>query len=266
MRTTRRSVRVSSDCARLRTSTQTQKAYRCGQRSTRELAGAMPVWWILERWSGVVKSRTRHVCYRTWLGVGAATLQVACAHVPAPAPHARAPLWFLPSLPCTVPIGTALPPARATDTLSASYAEVRIDAAHAYAARQTPGGYLSGPTPIAPTGRASLWLRDSTARDAVLSALPQMPGLALSTGIAAESIDVRHATWDSAALYDWLHYIMDRPDRPPGVNAYGIDVRGHLMLGLISADSVPALLATLERLGVPCGLVTLSVWGPISVS
>ncbi|MBK6488438.1 MAG: hypothetical protein IPF98_16660 [Gemmatimonadetes bacterium] len=174
-------------------------------------------------------------------------------------------MLFLPAQPCTVPIGTALPPLRATDTLSATFATERIDAARAYAARQMPGGYLSGPTPIGSTGRATVWLRDTTARQAVLSALRQMPGLTQSTTLAADSIDVREADWDSAALYDWLHYIMDRPDRPPGVNAWGIDGRGRIMLGLIDADHVPALVAALERLRVPCGLVTFSV-GTISLS
>lgn len=207
-----------------------------------------------------------HLCCRTSLGMGAATLVMACAHVPPPAPLTRAPLWFLPSQPCTVPLGRALPPVRATDTLSATFATTRIDAARAYAARQLPGGYLSGPTPIATTGRASIWLRDTTARQAVLSAVRQMPGLPLPTGIETDSIDVRPADWDSAALYDWLHYIMDRPDRPPGVNAWGIDLRGRILLGLVDAASVPALVAYLERMSVPCGLVTFSVWGPISVA
>lgn len=207
-----------------------------------------------------------HLYGRTWVGMGAATLLAACAQVRTPTPLARAPLWFLPSQACTVPIGIALPPVRTSDTLSATFARTRIDAARAYAARQLPGGYLSGPTPIATTGRAAIWLRDTTARQAVLSALDEMPGLALPTGLAADAIDARHADWDSAALYDWLHYIMDRPDRPPGVNAWGIDLRGRIMLGLVDADSVPALVAYLERLGVTCGLVTFSVWGPISLA
>lgn len=207
-----------------------------------------------------------HLCARTWLRMGAATLVMACARVQSPATLARAPLWFLPSQPCTIPVGRTLPPVRATDTLSATFAAMRIDAARAYAARQLPGGYLSGPTLVATTGRATIWLRDTTARQAVLFAVRQMPGLAMPTGIAVDSIDVRPADWDSAALYDWLHYLMDRPGRPLGVNAWGIDLRGRILLGVINADSVPALVAFLDRLGVPCGLVTFSVWGPISVA
>ncbi len=91
-----------------------------------------------------------------------------------------------------------------------------------------------------------------------------MPGFQLLSGTTADSIDARHADWDRAALYDWLHHIMDRPG-VPGVNGWGIE-HGYGRLDLIDAESVPALVTYLERLRVPCGLVKFGVYGPFHVT
>ena len=70
-------------------------------------------------------------------------------------------------------------------------------------------------------------------------------------------------------MHRWLalallltHYIVKQGSPTPGVNGWGIDLRHRISLGVASADSVPALRAHLERLGVPCRLVIIENIGP----
>ncbi len=202
----------------------------------------------------------------SYLGIGATVILGACAHRVEPVPQPHPPVDFLPSHACTADIGSELPPARASDTLSLEYAMKHPDAAQAYTARRLRGGYLRGPAPVAAMGRGAIWMRDTSARQQVLGELGRLPGLALLPGVSIDSIEARQADWDGAASYDWLHYLFDRPNGVPGVNAWGIGGDGRIFFGLPDAESVPKLVAALERLGVPCGLVRFSVWGPVVVT
>ena len=93
-----------------------------------------------------------------------------------------------------------------------------------------------------------------------------MPGLEPYPQFPRDSVDVRLVDWDGAALYDWMHYIVKQGSPTPGVNGWGIDLRHRISLGVASADSVPALRAHLERLGVPCRLVIIENIGPVSLA
>ena len=197
-----------------------------------------------------------------WVGV-ALLLTAACGRpVPAPAPVTpRSPVWFHPMTGCEA--RAALPPHRVSDTLSAETARERSDAAKAYAARRLPGGYASGPYP-SPKGRGVLWMQEPQLRDSVLPRLTAMPGLQ-TVELASDSIDVRTVRWDSAALYDWMMYLVQRLPRETKVNGFGVDVQHRVSLMLEDASGVRPLLEGLEELGVPCNLVVFEVVGPISL-
>ena len=93
-----------------------------------------------------------------------------------------------------------------------------------------------------------------------------MPGLEPYPQFPRDSVDVRLIDWAGAALYDWMHYIVKQGSPTPGVKGWGIDLRHRVSLGVASADSVPALRAHLERLGVPCRLVIIENIGPVSLA
>jgi hypothetical protein len=91
-----------------------------------------------------------------------------------------------------------------------------------------------------------------------------MPGLQ-TVELPSDSIDVRTVRWDSAALYDWMMYLVQRLPRETKVNGVGVDVQHRVSLMLEDASGVRPLLAGLEELGVPCNLVVFEVVGPISL-
>ena len=190
-------------------------------------------------------------------------LTAACGRaVAVPAPAApRSPVWFQPMNGCEA--RAAVPPHRVSDTLSAETARARPDAAKAYAARRLPGGYASGPYP-SPHGRGVLWMQEPQLRDSVLQRLAAMPGLE-TVALAPDSIDVRAVRWDSAALYDWMMYLVQRLPSEAKINGYGVDSKHRVSLMLEDASGVRPLTDRLEELGVPCSLVVFEVVGPISL-
>lgn len=109
-----------------------------------------------------------------------------------------------------------------------------------------------------------MWLRDTTFRDSILPRLPEMPGLSF-VALPPDSIEVRQVAWDSAALYDWMWYILRNAPRGAtrGVNGYGIDRRHRVLLSVVSRADVGPLVERLDRLGVPCQLVAFEVVGEI---
>lgn len=186
----------------------------------------------------------------------------ACASAPRAAPEPRGPFWFEPTPGCAAPAAQAVPPVRASDTLSAASARRFGDAARAYAARRLPGGYAGGPTYVTDPARVVLWLRDSTARDSVLRGLPTMPGLERTRDTPSAAFEVRVTDYDAAVLYDWMHYLMARGAIGRGLSGWGIDVQRRIALDLIDVADVPQVLAALDAEHVPCRLVTLRVSGP----
>lgn len=227
-------------------------------------AGARSTGWALGGAAPRVRSsREPRLLSSFASALGILALVGACARRPVPDPVVRPPIAFLPSRACATPTGDALPPVRVTDTLSATYARQNPNAAQAYAARHFPGGYLNGPAPVAPLGRWTIAMRNPVEKQALLRLMDSLSVTTRVPGVAIDSIDVRQSEWDAAALYDWLYFLMDRPDRPAGVNSWGMTRGGRIEIGLESAASVPALLTALDRLGVPCSLVVFGVWGPI---
>lgn len=91
-----------------------------------------------------------------------------------------------------------------------------------------------------------------------------MPGLeAIQT--APDSIDVRIVRWDSAALYDWMIYIVQRLPPEAKVNGHGIDFQHRIALTLEDGSGVRPLVERLDQLSVPCNLVVFDVIGPFSM-
>lgn len=168
---------------------------------------------------------------------------------------------FVPSAGCTA---RTLPPERMSDTLSVTAALRQRDMALVYAARHLPGGLTAGPLGTA-GGTSLLFLRDSTQASALIAQLPTSPGLSHLRPLLAGSIQLRTTDWDLAELHDWMHYITSRLDLR-SLRGWGINVRHRLSLGVSEREDLPTLQAQLERLGVPCGLVEIMLFGPVHIA
>ena len=167
---------------------------------------------------------------------------------------------FVPAVGCT---GRTLPRERVSDTLSVTSALRQRELALVYAARHLPGGFTAGP--VAASGVTHLFLRDSTQASALIAQLPTSPGLAHLRPLLAGSIQLRATEWDRAELHDWMHFITSRLEVMT-LRSWGINARQRVSLGLSEREDVPTLHAQLERLGVPCGLVEIIVFGPVHIA
>lgn len=110
-----------------------------------------------------------------------------------------------------------------------------------------------------------LFLRDSILAPALIAQLPTSPGLAHLRPQLAGSIELRATEWDRAELHDWMHYITTRLE-PTLLRGWGISLRHRLSLGVSDRGDVPKLQAQLARLGVPCRLVEITVFGPVHIA
>jgi hypothetical protein len=107
-------------------------------------------------------------------------------------------------------------------------------------------------------------MQEPQLRDSVLKRLAAIPGLE-TVALPPDSIDVRAVRWDSAALYDWMMFVVPRLPSEAKVNGYGIGSQHRVSLMLENASGVRPLIERLEELGVPCNLVVFEVVGPISL-
>lgn len=172
---------------------------------------------------------------------------------------------FVPSAGCAA-ASSRVPPIRVSDTLSAPGPPVRIDAHRAYAARRVPGGYTAGPFGADRPRRAILFLRDTIQKVAALAALAELSGPSGGAPYPPDSVEARATDWDAAELFDWMAVITSRAATRAGLNGWGVSVDHRIILSVATAAGLPTLRAYLETLGVPCGLVVLSVSGPIRVA
>jgi hypothetical protein len=201
------------------------------------------------------------VCHRYGLAVWVA----ACASHPEHVSTSPGPIWFEPTAGCATRGANLFAPVRATDAITPALAQQRPDAARAYAARRLPGGYAGGPVYFSPPMHAILWLRDTTAKDSVLRALPSLPGLAWTKDTGGTTVEVRQAEYDAAMAYDWLNYLMSRGLFRHGVSSVGMGPEGRIAIGAVAPSDLPQIVALLEAEHVPCRLVTLQVTGPVHV-
>jgi hypothetical protein len=203
-------------------------------------------------------SRAGRATFLGALSLVGGLLLAACHRTPRPDSSVT---LFVPSTGCTT---RALPPERMSDTLSVTAALRQREMALVYAARHLPGGFTAGP--LGTAGRTTLlFLRDPTQGSALIAQLPTSPGLANLRPLLAAPVELRPTEWDRAELHDWMHYITSRLD-PNSLRGWGITVTHRLSFGVFDREGLPKLQAQLERLGVPCRLVEILVFGPIHIA
>ena len=109
---------------------------------------------------------------------------------------------------------------------------------------------------------ATIYLRDTTAKDLALAALDTLVPPRSRRPSFATPIAARQARWDLAELYDWQAFIVANFARANGVSisAWGLGREG-LTIAIVDRSMLGATIDWLHELNVPCRLVTVEIRG-----